>query len=88
MPKTRSVIRPEIKEQILLRLKNEGVPVVKLAEEHGISTKTIYGWLAREAIGHPSLLEFAKLRKRNQTLSELLGQVMIELELLKKKRAH
>lgn len=88
MPKTRSVIRPEIKEQILFRLKNEGVPVVKLAEEHGISTKTIYGWLAKEATGHPSLLEYSKLKKRNQVLSELLGQVMMDLELLKKKRAH
>ena len=88
MPKTRSVIRPKIKEQILLRLKNEGVPVAKLAEEHGISSKAIYNWLAKEATGHPSLLEFSKLKKRNQALSELLGQVMMELELLKKKRAH
>jgi len=88
MPKTRMVIRQEIKEQILSRLKNEGVPVIKLAEEHGISPNTIYGWLARSASGHPSLLEFAKLKKRNQALTELLGQVMIESELLKKKKTH
>jgi len=49
MPK-RHVIRPDVKAQILKRLKEDGVPVAKLAEEHGISTKTIYGWLSRGAV--------------------------------------
>ena len=38
----RHVIRPDVKAQILKRLKEDGVPVTRLAEEHGISTKTIY----------------------------------------------
>ena len=51
MPKSRHVIRPDVKAQILIVerwLKEEGIPVTKLAEEHGISTKTIYGWLERK----------------------------------------
>jgi len=41
MPK-HHVIRPDVKAQILKRLKEDGVPVATLAEEHGISTKTIW----------------------------------------------
>ena len=50
MPKSRHIIRPDVKVQILKRLKEDGVPVAQLAEEHGISTKTIYNWLSRGAI--------------------------------------
>lgn len=86
MGKQRTVIRADVKEQILKRLKNEGVPVAQLAEEHGISPKTIYGWLARGAEGGPSLLEVARLKKQNQALLELLGRLTLELETTKKKR--
>ena len=85
MPK-RHVIRPDVKSQILKRLKEEGVPVVKLAEEHGVSTKTIYGWLSRGAINkQPSLLAYAKLKKENQRLKELVGLLSLELQTEKKK---
>ena len=86
MPKTRHVIRPDVKAQILKRLKEEGVPVVKLAEEHGISSKTIYGWLSRGIVDkQPSLLAYAKLKKENQALKELVGNLTLYLEAEKKK---
>jgi transposase-like protein len=85
MPK-RHVIRADVKAQILKRLKEEGVPVAKLAEEHGISTKTIYTWLSRGAVNNqPSLLAYAKLRKENQQLKELVGLLSLELQTAKKK---
>ena len=34
-------IAPEIKEQIINRIKNEGVSVSQAAGEHGVSEKTI-----------------------------------------------
>ncbi len=43
------VICSDVKAQILKRLKEDGVPVAKLAEEYGVPTKTIYGWLSRRA---------------------------------------
>jgi len=85
MPK-RHVIRPDVKAQILKRLKEDGIPVAKLAEEHGVSTKTIYGWLSRGAINkQPSLLAYAKLRKENLALKELVGNLTLLLEAEKKK---
>lgn len=87
MPK-RHVIRLDVKAQILKRLKEEGVPVAKLAEEHGISTKTIYNWLSRGATNNqPSLLAYAKLKKENQQLKELVGNLTLFLDKEKKKTA-
>ena len=51
MPK-RHVIPPDVRAQILKRLKEDGVPVATLAEEHGISTKTIYNWLSRGTVNN------------------------------------
>jgi transposase-like protein len=87
MPK-RHVIRPDVKAQILKRLKEDGVPVTRLAEEHGISTKTIYNWLSRGTVNNqPSLLAYAKLKKENQMLKELVGNLTLYLDKEKKKTA-
>jgi transposase-like protein len=85
MPK-RHIIRPDVKAQILKRLKEDGVPVAKLAEEHGISTRTIYQWLSRGVVNNqPSLLAYAKLKKENQVLKELVGNLTLYLDKAKKK---
>lgn len=79
------VIRKEIKEQILERLKNEGIPVAKLAEEHGIHPSTIYNWLGGQSTG-ANALELAKLRRQNQLLTELVGRLTLEVDQTKKKK--
>lgn len=47
-------VAPEVKADTLKRIKDEGVTVQQAAEQHGISTKTIYGWLSKGAEGAPS----------------------------------
>ena len=42
-------INPEIKEQIINRIKNEGSTVVDVAKDHGIAENTIYAWIAKKA---------------------------------------
>lgn len=85
MPK-RHIIRADVKAQILKRLKDEGVPVAKLAEEHGIASGTIYNWLSKGVINkQPSLLAYAKLKKENQALKELIGHMTYLLDSEKKK---
>ena len=37
-------IAPEVKEQILKRIKEEGVSVSQAVKDHGIHDTTIYGW--------------------------------------------
>jgi transposase len=82
------VIAKEVKDQVLHRIKNEGVSVVQAAKDAGISTKTIYTWLAARAEGVPGVLETARLKKENQALYEFIGKLTIEVNALKKKRTH
>ncbi len=76
----------EIKNQVLSRLK-EGIPATQLAIEHGISVKTIYGWLSGVArSGGLGLLETGQLRRKVAELTELVGELSLELHSLKKKK--
>ncbi len=83
MPK--AAVSREVKAQILKRIKDEGVPIAQVAEEHGITPRIIYQWIKRQVIAPPSILEVAKLKRENQALKELIGEITIELHLAKKK---
>jgi len=47
----RQKIAPEIKEQILNRIKNESVGVIQAAKDHGIGEGAIYTWIAKRVDG-------------------------------------
>lgn len=83
MPK--SPVSREVKAQILKRIKDEGLPVAQVAEEHGITPRIIYQWIKRQVVAPPSILEVARLKRENQALKELIGEITIELHLAKKK---
>lgn len=85
MSKGKFVVSADIKQQIMDRIKNEGIPIAQLASEHGLSNRTIYGWLSKGVKGQPSWMELAKLKKENRALKELLGRVMYEREVSQKK---
>lgn len=76
----------EVREQIISRIKNDGVSVAAAAKEHGISEATIYGWLGSKADGIPSVLEFAKLRRERDELLRLVGEITLQLSESKKKK--
>lgn len=71
-------IPSEIKSQVLTRAK-EGIPVVQLSNEHGISTKTIYAWIAKSSGVTPDLLTFAKLKREKEDLLKLVGEISLRL---------
>lgn len=75
----------EVKQQILKRVKEEGVPVAQAAKEHGISDATIYAWLTKGASGNPSWFEVAKLKKENKALLALVGEITMKLSNAQKK---
>ena len=82
------VIAKEVKEQVLDKIKNGGVSVAQAATDAGISTKTIYTWLSQKTVGQPGLIELARLKRENQSLYTLVGQLTAEIQMLKKKRTH
>ncbi|KKU49707.1 MAG: hypothetical protein UX72_C0047G0006 [Parcubacteria group bacterium GW2011_GWA2_47_10] len=78
-------ISKEVKDQIIKRIKDDGIPVTQVAEEHGVSTASIYGWLTKGVSKNPSWLEFAKLKKGNKALLELVGEITMKLSATQKK---
>lgn len=78
-------ISNEIKDEVLKKIKEEGVTVVGAAENYGISTKTIYNWLSRGATGFPSFQEVARLKRQNQELMALVGELTMKLSQAQKK---
>ena len=47
-------IAREVKEQILGRIKSEGLAVSEVAKEHGVSEQTVYNWLGAGVEGKPT----------------------------------
>jgi len=78
------VISKDIKEQVISRIKNDGISVAQAASDAGVSTKSVYNWLAFGAFANPSLLEINKLKRENQFLLELIGKLTMEQEKQKK----
>jgi len=78
-------IAPELKAQIINRIKNEGTTVVQAAQDHGISENTIYGWIAKKVEGQPSFSELIRLRKENRELFQLVGEMTLKLSEAQKK---
>jgi hypothetical protein len=68
-PKKKSYrVPPEVKADIIRRVKEEGVSVAQAVKDHGISNATIYAWLGTGASGTPSWGEFSRLQKQNKEL--------------------
>lgn len=78
-------IAPEVKADILKRIKEDGVSVATAATEHGVHETTIYGWLGTGASGTPSWSEFAKLKKERDELLRLVGELTVRLSTAQKK---
>ncbi len=79
-------IAPEVREQIISRIKNEGVTVQQAAKDHGVSEQTIYNWIGAKTDGGPSVMEIAKLRKENDELLKLVGLLTLKLNESQKKK--
>lgn len=78
---------PEVKEQIINRIKNDGLTVAQAAKDHGVSEATIYDWLGKRVdTGVPSILEFAKLKRERDELLRLVGEITLKLSETQKKR--
>ena len=73
-----------LKNRIIDKLKSEGLTVTQASAEFGVPVNTIYGWLRKKAVGDPSTLEIAKLRRENKELKEIIGTLALDSERRKK----
>lgn len=72
-------IAREIKEEIISKIKTEGITGAEAGRRYGVSPKNIYRWLS-EGLGGASsqVLEMNKLRRENQNLKQIIGELMLE----------
>lgn len=77
-------IAQEVKEQIIKRVKEEGVSVAEAAREHGVHEATIYNWLGKGA-ETGSTAELLRLRRDKKSLLELVGEMTLKLSESQKK---
>lgn len=79
-------IPKEIKEEILAKVK-AGEQVVDVAQQYAISSKTIYGWLRQDTgEGVVSVLQYNKLKRENEELKRLIGELTLNMHLQKKSK--
>ncbi len=78
-------IAPELKEQILKRIKEDGISVVDAAKEHGVSDNTIYGWLSKGIKHAPTVGELVRLKRQNEELLALVGELTLKMSQAQKK---
>ncbi len=83
----RKVIPKEIKEEILAKVR-AGEKVLALSEQYGVSTNSVYTWLSKES-GElaVSTLKYNKLKRENEELKRLIGELILDVSLGKKNRA-
>jgi hypothetical protein len=79
------VIAKEVKEEILTKVK-AGEPVSGLSKAYGVSDKSIYNWLEGKATKKVSWLEYAKIKKENEQLKEIIGVLSLEVAKSKKRQ--
>jgi transposase len=80
-------ISQNIKDEILVNIKN-GLTVSEASNQYQVSTKAIYRWLKNQADNTgTSALVLAKLKKENQALKEIIGNLTLEKRLGEKNQS-
>jgi transposase-like protein len=72
-------IAAEIKAEIINKIKHDGVSVADAAKQYGISDKCIYNWLGTKASNTVSILEHNRLKRENEQLKHLIGDITLKL---------
>ena len=72
------------REEILAKARN-GEKIAALATQYGISNRTIYGWLRVDSNDDViSVLKYNKLKRENEELKWLIGELTLDLKREKK----
>ena len=85
MGKKRPRIALDVREQILRRVKEEGISVSQAANKHGVSIPSIYQWMSKDAAAQVSPGQVARLRRQNKELLKLVGELTMKLSQAQKK---
>jgi len=83
----KGVVTPiEKRNEIIAKIRDEGMTVAEAARQYSIGPKAIYSWM-RDGVANTSsslILENNRLKKENEQLYNLLGRATVEMKRLKK----
>ena len=74
------------KSEIIKRVTDNGERVPDLAKEYEVNPKTIYNLLKSKSNQHQAVLELAKVKRENEALIKIIGSLVAESRLGKKKK--
>lgn len=75
----------EFKEEVVNKLKTEGITATEAASRYGLNSKNVYRWLSQGVGGAGSgQLELNRLKRENEQLKQLIGALCFEKERGKK----
>jgi len=75
----------ELKEEVLSKIKSEGITAVEAAKRYGIDVNNIYRWVSKGIGGtKTNLWEVNRLKRENRQLKQIIGEMCFEKERGKK----
>ncbi len=75
----------DLKEEIINKIKVEGITAVEAAKRYGLDVNNIYRWVSAGIGGTLThMWEINRLKRENQELKQILGAMMFEKERGKK----
>ena len=83
----KGVVTPQDKRnEIISKIRDEGMTVAEAARQYNIGTKAIYNWMRSGVVNSSTslILENNRLKKENEQLYNLLGRATVELKRSKK----
>ena len=78
-------VSPEVRAEIVKKIKEEGISVPQISKDYGVHHTTIYSWLGAGAQGTPTWSEFARVQRQNRELLALVGELTLQLSTAQKK---
>lgn len=80
----RKMISKEIKNEVLAKART-GEKIATLADQYGISDRTIYMWI-RQDTGEEvvSWVKYHKLKRENEELKRIIGEITLDASWKKK----
>jgi transposase-like protein len=69
----------ELKEEIINKIKSEGITAVEAAKRYGIDVNNIYRWVSSGVAGvKGDLFEINRLKRENRELKQIIGEMLFE----------
>ena len=75
----------ELKEEIIGKIKSEGITAVEAAKRYGVDVNNIYRWVSLGIAGvKGNIFEINRLKRENQQLKQIIGEMCFQKERGKK----